>query len=40
MAPRQIVILHWDPAVFDRFWSITFPDGHASLTTSKQTEAG
>lgn len=32
--------LHWDPTVFDRFWSIAFTQGHVDFTTSLQTEAG
>jgi hypothetical protein len=36
MAAPGMIGLHWDPAIFDRFWSITFADGGISFATSKQ----
>ena len=32
--------LHWDPSVFDRFWSIEFTGNTLSFTTSRQTATG
>ena len=39
-AAPGMIGLHWDPSVFDRFWSIEFTDNTLSFTTSKQTATG
>jgi hypothetical protein len=39
-AAPGMIGLHWDPSVFDRFWSIEFTDNTLSFLTSKQTATG
>lgn len=39
-AAPPVIDMHWDPTVFDRFWSIVFPGQNVTLASSTQTPTG